>query len=528
MKNSMTSPRRACTALAGSLLLLSACGGGGDGSGAAGSAAAAAAIAAAAAAARPPVAAPPLPDPAPDPAAACKALVGSTMASADIGLATKGAVVTAAALVAPAAPLGEYCLVSGEIHAVDAAAQAIRFSIAMPTQWNGKAVHFGGGGLDGVVPDPTSPLLESVPPLAHGYAIFGSDGGHQAPGGDPLDSTFALNDEMLRNYAGDAVKKTHDVAIKLIRDRYQSAPTQTYFIGGSKGGHEGMTAMQKWAQDYDGMVLLFPAYSFTSVLLSWQQANRALHLGAGAGFLDPAKLQTLQNAELAACDGLDGATDGIVGNVAACTFSPTSLRCAGGADTGNACLSDAQVATASLLRGRTQFPHALKNGITSYAGFSVSTAFASTGGFGLSPAFPVGGASAAQGSMSALTDTLVRSLVLRDLAGNSLDFDPMNPGPYAARIQEISSTMDATSTDIEPFMKKGKWILVHGMSDSLIVSGASVDYYEALVARFGRAQVDGFMRFYNVPGFGHGTGLFNATGMKTLDALDAWVQTGTL
>jgi hypothetical protein len=38
---------------------------------------------------------------------------------------------------------------------------------------------------------------------------------------------------------------------------------------------------------------------------------------------------------------------------------------------------------------------------------------------------------------------------------------------------------------------------------------------------------DGFMRFYNVPGFGHGTGLFNATGMKTLDALDAWVQTGT-
>lgn len=492
------SPRLASAALMGPLLLLSACGGDNE--------------------------------PAPSsmaPPQACNAMQGKGVASAGIGLATTGAVVTGATLVPAAAPLGEYCQVSGEIRPVDGTAQSIRFSIAMPSQWNGKAVHLGGGGLNGVVPDTAGKFVEATPPLARGYAVFAGDSGHQMPVGGEFDAQFALNEEMLRNYGGDAVKKTRDVAVQLVRERYGSVPARTYFLGGSKGGHEGMTAMQKWPEDYDGMVTLFPAYSVIPTLLSWQLANRALHLGAGAGFLSPAKLQTLQQGELAACDALDGVADGIVSNLGACHFAPASLRCAGGVDGGDACLSDAQVATAQTLRNRTTYPYALKNGVTSQAGFNASTAYLSTGGFGMSPGIsnpPVG---ASLGAMSGFADALVRHLILRDPRASSLAFDPMHPGPYAPRIAEMSSMLDASSTDIQPFMRKGKWILVHGQSDSLIPLGGSVDYYEALAARFGQPQVDSFLRFYTVAGYGHAAGLFNATGMKTLDALDQWVESGT-
>lgn len=503
MNHRKTRSRRASAALISPLLLLlSACGNGGDDTTAAAG-------------------------PAMTPAQACSALQGRSVDRTAIGLATTGAVVTGAALVPAAAPLGEYCKVSGEIRPVDGTAQSIGFSIAMPSDWNGKAVHFGGGGLNGVVPDTTSAFVDSSPPLGRGYAVFASDSGHQMAGGDPFDAQFTLNDEMLRNYGGDAVKKTRDVAVQLLRARYGSAPARTYFIGGSKGGHEGMTAMQKWPEDYDGMVTLFPAYSVVPTLLSWQLLNRALHLGGGAGFLAPAKLQTLQQAELAACDALDGVADGIVGHTAACQFVPSSLRCAGGADLGDACLSDAQVATAQMLRSRARYPYALKNGITSQAGFDVSTAYLSTGGFGRSPGISSPPAGASLGSLSGFADALVRHLILRDPRASSLAFDPLDPGPYAARVQEMSRLLDATSTDIQPFMKKARWILVHGQSDSMIPLGGSVDYYQALVVRFGQAQVDGFMRFYTIPGYGHAAGLFNAMGMTTLDALDRWAESGT-
>ena len=62
-----------------------------------------------------------------------------------------------------------------------------------------------------------------------------------------------------------------------------------------------------------------------------------------------AKRKSLYEAALAVCDELDGVKDGLISNVATCnkTFDPATamvnnvpLRCAGGADTGDNCLSD--------------------------------------------------------------------------------------------------------------------------------------------------------------------------------------------
>jgi hypothetical protein len=79
---------------------------------------------------------------------------------------------------------------------------------------------------------------------------------------------------------------------------------------------------QRWPNDFDGIVARAPA-----------------------GMLNPAKQTLLAKAVLARCDKLDGLEDGIISRPAACGYDPTELRCTDGADTGDSCLSDAQIAT---------------------------------------------------------------------------------------------------------------------------------------------------------------------------------------
>lgn len=81
----------------------------------------------------------------------------------------------------------------------------------------------------------------------------------------------------------------------------------------------------------------------------------------------------------------------------------------------------------------------------------------------------------------------------------------------------------------------GKLIVYHGGSDA---PGGSIDYYEQLIARMGKARADAFMRLYIVPGMGHcGSGRVpNDFGQwvrptatpdnSMLSALERWVESG--
>ena len=76
------------------------------------------------------------------------------------------------------------------------------------------------------------------------------------------------------------------------------------------------------------------------------------------------------------------------------------------------------------------------------------------------------------------------------------------------------------------FMSKGgKAIVTVGLIDDNISPHNTVNYYDRVVARFGQEVADSFLRFYAIPGFGHGNGVFNAK-FDALGALDAWVDQG--
>ncbi len=194
----------------------------------------------------------------------------------------------------------------------------------------------GGGGFDGVIPDVVqSPnnLDPSTPsPLARGYAVFADDGGHKDPGavdpnavsmvGADTSGAFLMNDEAYRNWMGDALKKTHDAVVAIVRANYGRAPAKSYFVGGSSGGREGLLVAGRWPGDWNGVVSLYPARNSVLLTLGAMGVSRALAL-PGA-WPNPAKRQVLFRAALAACDMLDGAADGVISDVKRCNavFKP--------------------------------------------------------------------------------------------------------------------------------------------------------------------------------------------------------------
>jgi feruloyl esterase len=456
----------------------------------------------------------------------CAGLAAVSIPAGAIGLPTGGAVVTSAADTSTPAN-GNFCKVLGAIHPVDPTAPDILFQLNLPANWNSKALQMGGGGYngrlvtgeDGRFPDPKKPL-----PLGQGYATFGSDSGHETKQGEDA-AAFAANAEALRNFGGDQIKKTHDVAVFLIKQHYGQAPRRMYFQGNSQGGHEGFEAVQRYPADYDGVIAIHPVYDFAALQLDGVLLGQALYNKPSA-WVSPDKATAVTKAQMDACDALDGARDGLIGNLAAChaTFHIDSLRCAGGVDTRATCLSDAQLAIYKTFAAPMPFTVTL-SGIDHFAGWPVLDGAdlngrANTFGAEPKPSIP---ATPRNSFLYMMGDTMARDMVVRDAASDSLTFDQNR---NATQLAEVSRVIDGSSDDITAFQKRGgKLLMMHGTIDMAVSPYNSIEYYERLRKRYGEAELKKFVRFYMAPGFGHGYGSF-IVGWDSLGALDAWVEHG--
>jgi feruloyl esterase len=520
-------------AACGLALVLSACGGGGDAAGnpppASGSIVT-----------PPPGDEPPAAPPAVEPKLACAALAGMRFNAAQIGLPTQGASVATAEEVAANAPgntLGAYCRVRGTIQPVDPAAGAIHFAVNLPQQWNQKAIQFGGGGFNGRLIDGTETVRFGPPdkpaPLALGYATFGDDSGHQS--GSITDGRFAANDEQLANYGGQSLKKTHDVALLLVRAHYGAAPKKAYFLGTSTGGRDALAYIQRWPADYDGVIANEPALNYTGTRLSNVAVGRALYANGGAGWVNVAKTLLVQRTVMQACDRLDGAADSIVSNVESCRQLNSqilaSLRCGGGLDTGDGCLSDPQLASIRAIESPLVFTnYALANGVRRAGGYNLLEGALVAGPYttrdlGTRPV-PGNPATSSDSNMYVTGDQWVKFFVTRSESFDSLGFDPLDPAGFTARVTEVSNVTDATNPQLGTFLSRGgRLILLHGLADEVISPNSTIDYYQQLIATVGQPAVDRGVRFYTVPGMGHGTGIF-IPAWDSLAALEGWVENG--
>ena len=483
---------------------------------------------------------PPPPPPPVQPVVSCADLAGRSLPASLISLPTQGATVTSATPVAAsdaANTLGDYCRVRGTIQPVDPSSQSINFAVNLPEKWNQKTIHFGGGGFDGVLIDGTEVIrfgpAGKPAPLALGYATYGDDSGHQS--GSITDGKFAANDEQLANYGGNSLKKTRDVAQALVLARYGMAPKHAYFLGTSTGGRDALSYIQRWPLDYDGVIANEPALNYTGTRLSNVAVGRALYNNGGAGWMNVAKTLLVQRTVMQACDKLDGAADNIVSNVESCRLLNAqiiaSLRCSGGADTGDTCLSDAQLATVRAIESPLDFStYSLANGVKRAGGYNLLEGALVAGPFTTrdlgTRKVPANPATSADANMYVTGDQWVKFFVTRIANFDTLTFDPLDPGSYAARVTEVSNLTDATNPNLAPFFAHGgRLIMLHGLADEVISPNSTIDYYKQLIATVGQASVDQSVRFYTVPGMGHGTGSF-IPNWDSLAALEGWVENG--
>ncbi|MEW6345160.1 MAG: tannase/feruloyl esterase family alpha/beta hydrolase [Paraburkholderia sp.] len=476
-------------------------------------------------------------------AAQCGALAGTTIPAQLIALPTRGAQIDSAAMVPATATgnqSGEYCRVTGSIHALQPGTPDIHFDLNLPLHWNGRALQIGGGGYDGVVVSGTgvTPFSPDHAPLAVGYATFGDDSGHT---GNSALADFGLVNEAVINFGFAHLKKTHDVVLALIGRVYGRTPERMYFGGGSTGGREGYTVMQRYPDDYDGVIANSPALNFSGVRLLGVALGRAEY-GVAGGYLPPALLERVYQRTLEVCDKLDGAADGIVSNVEECRKHEQeiidSLRCASAGATGSAdaaasgssaaCLTEPQIATLRVLRDGLALPYPLAWNSQRYAGYNVFQGTRLTGmlGLGHEPARQALPGFLANGYLFTQGDSYIRYFVTQNANFNSLNFDPAHPGRYRQQLFALSETIGSMDTDLSRYIARGgKLITLQGLADEVISPNQTIAYYNALIARFGSEKVDSFMRLYMVPGYQHGNGVFIPS-LDLLGALDNWVTHG--
>lgn len=481
-----------------------------------------------------------------DPAAACAALTAPVPASS-IGLPSGAASIdsaswqaatplavaergpTPAARVSPATPA--FCRVLGRIAPVDPAAPPILFQVNLPASWNGRSVQYGGGGFNGTLINaiglPPAQRFDTPTPLAQGYITVGTDSGHQTKPNEPPQA-FALNDEALLNFAHASYKKVRDVSVALAQRAYGRAPVKLYFMGSSEGGREGLTMAQRYPDAFDGIFSRVPVIHWTGLQHAGLRDGLAT---AGEGWIRPAQVQTVHKAVLAACDAADGMADGIVADPVGCRqrFDVTKLLCTGAA--GDDCLTALQVQAVQTLMSPINFGFDLANGLRQYPGRGPSgeglPAFGPTGGWGAwwlgsaPPAFPP---VPANGIAWFYGGGAIQYFYAQNPKADLRSYKPEN---HLARVQQVSALMDSTNPDLSAFNARGgKLLMLENMADYAQSPYAGIQYHQAVVARLGRATVDGFFKLYTAPGVDH-VGAGAPANVDMLAALSAWVEQGS-
>ena len=398
-----------------------------------------------------------------------------------------------------------YCKVKGTL------APALNFEIRLPDSWNGKLYYAGGGGYDGVMTDVV------VTPIAQGYAEVVSDSGHQ---GDGMSAAFALNDPFAAQLFGSlSVPTVMSTALKIMTAAYGVPPSKSYFEGCSNGGREALMAVQRNPNLFDGVIARSPGYNWVGFMGAFNRTAKAL--AAPGGAFTPAKTALLAKHIREACDGLDGIVDGIVSNPAMCAarvVNLTALRCAGGADTGDTCLSDAQLA---VIKSWTTDAVFAGNNTFRSSGYNLTGNEDDPAGFGL---WVSGNGDVKKAGQYMFQDTSVKYVLARDPNADSLKYiwDKNQNALYS-----MAALNDATQTDIRPFINSGgKLIVWHGGSDMALSVNSTIEYMANVAKSVGAANASTSTRLYVAPGVNHCEGGAGPDKTDLLKALDEWVTKG--
>jgi hypothetical protein len=410
------------------------------------------------------------------------------------------------------AALPRHCRVDGP---VTVPGNSVKFRIGLPATWNGKFYFQGIGGLGGTIG-----ALDAG--LARGYASASSDTGH-----DAADPNWGASRAKEIDYGHRGTHVTAVAAKAITAAYYERAPQHAYFSGCSNGGRQALMEVQRYPDDFDGVIAGHPAFGTP------MQVGRAVvyqHLLASPdNYLTIEKVELLSKATLEACDAKDGLKDGLITDPRRCAFKPETLKCAG-ADSPD-CLTAGQVETVKRIYGGLKTP----DGQSYTPGFPLGHEGGTTGWrqwiVGATPP-----SRQADGTL-AYSSNLPTGYNISEQNMRFLSLEQDDPGftwrtmrfpadlPRLKVMTEILSPLDA---NLEPFKKRnGRLLMYHGWADPAISAYGTIDYFTRVEkATGGSREADNFMRLYLVPGMHHCSGGPGPNRFDMLPVLEDWIEKG--
>lgn len=445
--------------------------------------------------------------------------------------------------------LPAHCQVSGvanERTGADGRQYAIGFEMRLPAAWNQRFLHQVNGGNDGkIVPALGALQVLTTNGLQRGFAVISSDSGHSdndpanKPAGLAAGNAFGIDPQARRDYGYGANDTMFTVAQALMQAHYGRAPQRNYMSGCSNGGRHALVAATRYGDRYHGILAGAPGLNLPKAAVqhawdvqSWQIADPDIRKA-----FSPDDMKLVAAKVLERCDALDGATDGIVGDLPRCqgVFRIADLQCSG--DKTAQCLGAKQV---SALQRAFAGPRNSK-GEMLYSDWSWDAGVGAGNWrfWKLESQIPPWNrlpliATMGAGSLSYIfttpptrtpgtPDDLVKFL-------SGFDFDRDAPriyakdGAFTESAMQFMAPPDVDDPKLQTFRAKGgKLIVYHGNSDAVFSVNDTTRWFAKLQANTGGAE---FARYYPVPGMAHCGGGPATDRFDALGALVEWVEQG--
>lgn len=447
------------------------------------------------------------------------------------------------AVLTPAKP--DFCQVTGTIAPSSKSAQPIGFQVNLPTDWNGSAAQFGGGGFNGVLRDATGYISidtnagDVLTPLMRGYLTVSTDSGHLTTASPRYQSTdpveranaqfdFALDEEMFRNFAVEAYPKVKDVAAAIGLAYYGRAAAKWLWFGGSEGGREGLLMAQRFPREFDGIFVRNPVIGWTGLFSNFIETLQAVERDGKAGAFATPDIDLLARTSVAACDDLDGIEDAVIDDYRGCQkrahAAVDRLRCADGPLPGR-CFTRAQLRVIDVVFRPLDLGFTQPSGLSEYPGFFFGgEAWSMAAKVGNDPALDYGD----RGYAKYLTYAVgaAKFVLAQDPDLDTVeDYDRAD---YQERLGEVSQLMDTIDPDLSRFRSHGgKLIVLECTNDYAQSAEMGMRYHDSVVDRLGAPAVQGFMRTYVSAGTDHGcAGSIDPTTLDERGRTQAGIQTG--
>ncbi|KAF1845161.1 tannase and feruloyl esterase [Cucurbitaria berberidis CBS 394.84] len=381
-------------------------------------------------------------------------------------------------------------------------------SIYLPAKnWNGRYQAHGGGGW--VTGGSGTLFTGFMSALADGFAVSTTDGGHisdfAALAGPTmpwaLTSPGNVNWPLLVDFAYVALHDTALLSKSAIHDFYADPLKYSYWFGGSQGGRQGHMFAQRYPEDFDGIVALFPAVCYIQLfaLIAWPM----FVMDKEGVYPPPCEIEAITAAAMGACDTLDGVEDGMISRPDLCTFDAHSV-------VGQAI--DCEGVPSTISKGAAVITQASWDGPRSSTGEFLWYGYQRGSNISVLGA-PAGTICTADNSTGTNTCDANTSLQVwfnywvqkyPDETIRNITHEQWDDLVYASA-QEYESVIGTCNPDLSRFKRAGgKMIVWHGLADNLVTANGTADYYDRVTAR--DPDVHEYYRVFLAPGIGHDAG----------------------